>query len=157
MNQTQMQQNELMQLKATKITEELIDSVEGLKEVLDQETELLKIGKVKEALRLETYKNDISSNYVRLVHIANENKANILPKGTEGHNALEKSLEGLADSLERNMLVLQNVRDISNELIESTANYVNSKIGGASTYTNKGNMKISHAKATKSVAMFKEI
>ncbi len=136
---------------------ELADAVSSLTSVLAMETELLKAGRVRDALRLETQKSNTAESYVRLMRIANENVETLGGQESQSYKQLQTKLADLTLAVEENVAALVSAKSVSEDLIETAASYVNNKIGGASTYTSNGNMQVSHAKGTKSVALSKEI
>ena len=136
---------------------ELADAVSSLTSVLAMETELLKAGRVRDALRLETQKSNTAESYVRLMRIANENVETLGGQESDAYKQLQTKLADLTLAVEENVAALVSAKSVSEDLIETAASYVNNKTGGASTYTANGNMQVSHAKGTKSVALSKEI
>ena len=144
-------------IETNELSNELEQAVESLTSILSMETELLRAGKVRDALRLETQKSNTADSYVRLMRIANENVENLGGKESESYKALQNKLAGLTEAVEKNVAALVGAKNVSEDLIETAATYVNTKIGGASTYTANGNMQVSHGKGTKSVAVSKEI
>jgi len=141
----------------SQVTQDLITSVTGLIDVLKSETELLRSGRVRDALKLESQKTNSAEMYVRLMRVANENVSALGENDSEDYKVLQEKLGTLTQAVEENVAALVGAKSISDELIENAAGYVNQKIGGASTYTASGSVHVSHAKGTKSVALSKEI
>ena len=138
------------------IVDELTQAIADMKATLEQETELLRMGKLHDALKLETQKSDCLERYTHVLKIANENKEHLQSQEIEKKVEIKQSMQSLNSALETNMQVLAQARDVTQELIEHTADYVNSKVGGASTYNATGKTQTSYGKSTKSIAISKE-
>ena len=108
--------------RAARLIADLGVAMDGLIEVLDEETRLVREGKLRLARDLADLKNDRAAIYTRLMLLARDEVgalARFLPEQTE---MLKRRHELFRAEVQINLAVLATARDVAEDLIRQVAN-----------------------------------
>ncbi len=122
---------------ARKIAEHLMDAMNSLLGLVERETELVRAGKVREAMTLESKKQELSRNYVGAVSQLKANQADLAKSAPELLSTLHRHHDAFRAMLQVNLTVLATAHAVS----ESVVRGVNAEIqkrNVPNTYTAAG-------------------
>ena len=123
--------------EARKIAEQLMDAMSALLGLIERETELVRAGKVREAMTLESKKQELSRNYVGAVTQLKANQAQLAKSAPELLSTLHRHHDAFRAMLQVNLTVLATAHAVS----ESVVRGVNAEIqkrNVPNTYTAAG-------------------
>ncbi|OKO85784.1 hypothetical protein [Bradyrhizobium sp. AS23.2] len=122
---------------ARKIAEQLMDAMSSLLGLIERETELVRAGNVREAMTLESKKQELSRNYVGAVSQLKANQADLAKSAPELLSTLHRHHDAFRAMLQVNLTVLATAHAVS----ESVVRGVNAEIqkrNVPNTYTAAG-------------------
>lgn len=122
---------------ARKLAEQLMDAMNALLGLIERETELVRAGKVREAMTLESKKQELSRNYVGAVSELKANQAQLAKSAPELLSTLHRHHDAFRAMLQVNLTVLATAHAVS----ESVVRGVNAEIqkrNVPNTYTAAG-------------------
>jgi hypothetical protein len=123
--------------EARKIAEQLMDAMSALLGLIERETELVRAGQVREAMTLESTKQELSRNYVGAVTQLKANQAQLAKSAPELLSTLHRHHDAFRAMLQVNLTVLATAHAVS----ESVVRGVNAEIqkrNVPNTYTAAG-------------------
>lgn len=123
--------------EARKVAERLMDAMSALLGLIERETELVRAGKVREAITLESKKQELSRNYVVAVSELKANQAQLAKSAPELLSTLHRHHDAFRAMLQVNLTVLATAHAVS----ESVVRGVNAEIqkrNVPNTYTAAG-------------------
>jgi len=123
--------------EARKIAEQLMDAMSALLGLIERETELVRAGQVREAMTLESKKQELSRNYVGAVTQLKANQAQLAKSAPELLSTLHRNHDAFRAMLQVNLTVLATAHAVS----ESVVRGVNAEIqkrNVPNTYTAAG-------------------
>ncbi|QQO17252.1 hypothetical protein JJB99_14475 [Bradyrhizobium diazoefficiens] len=123
--------------EARKLAEQLMDAMNALLGLIERETELVRAGKVREAMTLESKKQELSRNYVGAVSELKANQAQLAKSAPELLSTLHRHHDAFRAMLQVNLTVLATAHAVS----ESVVRGVNAEIqkrNVPNTYTAAG-------------------
>ncbi|MBR1169842.1 hypothetical protein [Bradyrhizobium liaoningense] len=123
--------------EARKLAEELMDAMNALLALIERETELVRAGKVREAMSLEGKKQELSRNYVAAVSQLKANQPQLAKSAPELLSTLHRHHDAFRAMLQVNLTVLATAHAVS----ESVVRGVNAEIqkrNVPNTYTAAG-------------------
>ena len=123
--------------EARKLAEALMDAMSALLGLIERETELVRAGKVREAMMLESKKQELSRNYVGAVTQLKANQAQLAKSAPELLSTLHRHHDAFRAMLQVNLTVLATAHAVS----ESVVRGVNAEIQRKNipnTYTASG-------------------
>ena len=122
---------------ARKLAEDLMDAMSALLGLIERETELVRAGKVREAMTLESKKQELSRRYVGAVSQLKANQAQLSKSAPELLSTLHRHHDAFRAMLQVNLTVLATAHAVS----ESVVRGVNAEIqkrNVPNTYTAAG-------------------
>lgn len=122
---------------ARKLAEDLMDAMSALLGLVEHETELVRAGKVREAMTLEGQKQELSRRYVGAVGQLKANQAQLARSAPELLSTLHRHHDAFRAMLQVNLTVLATAHAVS----ESVVRGVNAEIqkrNVPNTYTAAG-------------------
>ena len=123
--------------EARKLAENLMEVMNALLSLIERETELVRAGKVREAMTLESKKQELSRNYVGAVSQLKANQAQLAKSAPELLSTLHRHHDAFRAMLQVNLTVLATAHAVS----ESVVRGVNAEIqkrNVPNTYTAAG-------------------
>ena len=123
--------------EARKLAEDLMDAMSALLGLIERETELVRAGKVRDAMMLEGKKQELSRNYVGAVGQLKANQAQLAKSAPELLSTLHRHHDAFRAMLQVNLTVLATAHAVS----ESVVRGVNAEIqkrNVPNTYTAAG-------------------
>ena len=123
--------------QARKLAEDLMDAMSALLGLIERETELVRAGNVREAMMLESRKQELSRNYVGAVSQLKANQAQLAKSAPELLSTLHRHHDAFRAMLQVNPTVLATAHAVS----ESVVRGVNAEIqkrNVPNTYTAAG-------------------
>ncbi|MGL9616486.1 hypothetical protein QRQ56_00670 [Bradyrhizobium sp. U531] len=123
--------------EARKLAEDLMDAMNALLGLIERETELVRAGKVREAMTLESKKQELSRNYVGAVSQLKANQPQLAKSAPELLSTLHRHHDAFRAMLQVNLTVLATAHAVS----ESVVRGVNAEIqkrNVPNTYTAAG-------------------
>jgi hypothetical protein len=123
--------------EARKLAEDLMDAMSALLGLIERETELVRAGKVREAMTLESTKQELSRNYVGAVSRLKASQAQLSKSAPELLSTLHRHHDAFRAMLQVNLTVLATAHAVS----ESVVRGVNAEIqkrNVPNTYTAAG-------------------
>ena len=123
--------------EARKLAEDLMDAMSALLGLIERETELVRAGKVRDAMMLEGKKQELSRNYVGAVSQLKANQAQLAKSAPELLSTLHRHHDAFRAMLQVNLTVLATAHAVS----ESVVRGVNAEIqkrNVPNTYTAAG-------------------
>jgi hypothetical protein len=123
--------------EARKLAEDLMDAMNALLGLIERETELVRAGKVREAMMLESKKQELSRNYVGAVGQLKANQPQLAKSAPELLSTLHRHHDAFRAMLQVNLTVLATAHAVS----ESVVRGVNAEIqkrNVPNTYTAAG-------------------
>ncbi|MGY0572987.1 hypothetical protein ACTGJ9_019415 [Bradyrhizobium sp. RDM12] len=122
---------------ARKLAEDLMDAMSALLGLIERETELVRAGKVREAMTMESQKQELSRRYVGAVGQLKANQAQLSKSAPELLSTLHRHHDAFRAMLQVNLTVLATAHAVS----ESVVRGVNAEIqkrNVPNTYTAAG-------------------
>lgn len=122
---------------ARKLAEDLMDAMSALLGLIERETELVRAGKVRDAMTLESQKQELSRRYVGAVGQLKANQAQLAKSAPELLSTLHRHHDAFRAMLQVNLTVLATAHAVS----ESVVRGVNAEIqkrNVPNTYTAAG-------------------
>lgn len=122
---------------ARKLAEDLMDAMSALLGLIERETELVRAGKVRDAMTLESQKQELSRRYVGAVSQLKANQAQLSKSAPELLSTLHRHHDAFRAMLQVNLTVLATAHAVS----ESVVRGVNAEIqkrNVPNTYTAAG-------------------
>jgi hypothetical protein len=119
------------------LSEELMDVMSGLLGIVERETKLVRAGKVREAIQLETEKTELSRRYIRAVENFKAAQQLLSEAAPDLLNALHRHYDTFRAMLQVNLTVLATAHAVSEGIVRG----VNSEIQRRNipnTYTASG-------------------
>jgi hypothetical protein len=135
--QSQRQNTAPGSVEARKVAERLMDAMSALLGLIERETELVRAGKIREAMTLEKQKQELSRNYVTAVSELKANQAQLAKSAPELLSTLHRHHDAFRAMLQVNLTVLATAHAVS----ESVVRGVNAEIqkrNVPNTYTAAG-------------------
>jgi hypothetical protein len=123
--------------EARKVAEQLMDAMSALLGLIERETQLVRAGQVREAMTLESKKQELSRNYVSAVSELKANQAQLAKSAPELLSTLHRHHDAFRAMLQVNLTVLATAHAVS----ESVVRGVNAEIqkrNVPNTYTAAG-------------------
>ena len=123
--------------EARKVAEQLMDSMNALLGLVERETELVRAGKVREAMMMESQKQELSRRYVGAVSQLKANQVQLSKSAPELLSTLHRHHDAFRAMLQVNLTVLATAHAVS----ESVVRGVNAEIqkrNVPNTYTAAG-------------------
>ena len=123
--------------EARKVAEQLMDAMSALLGLIERETELVRAGQVREAMTLESKKQELSRNYVSAVSELKANQPQLAKSAPELLSTLHRHHDAFRAMLQVNLTVLATAHAVS----ESVVRGVNTEIqkrNVPNTYTAAG-------------------
>jgi hypothetical protein len=123
--------------EARKLAEDLMDAMNALLGLIERETELVRAGKVREAMTFEGKKQELSRNYVAAVSQLKANQPQLAKTAPELLSTLHRHHDAFRAMLQVNLTVLATAHAVS----ESVVRGVNAEIqkrNVPNTYTAAG-------------------
>ncbi len=123
--------------EARKVAEDLMDAMSALLGLIERETELVRAGKVREAMGFEARKQELSKRYVGAVSQLNANQSQLAKAAPELLSTLHRHHDAFRAMLQVNLTVLATAHAVS----ESVVRGVNAEIqkrNAPNTYTAAG-------------------
>ncbi|MET4286487.1 hypothetical protein [Bradyrhizobium sp. LA6.12] len=123
--------------EARKVAEQLMDAMNALLGLVERETELVRAGQVREAMTLESKKQELSRNYVSAVSELKTNQAQLAKSAPKLLSTLHRHHDAFRAMLQVNLTVLATAHAVS----ESVVRGVNAEIqkrNVPNTYTAAG-------------------
>ena len=123
--------------EARKLAEDLMDAMNALLGLIERETELVRAGKVREAMAFEGKKQELSRNYVAAVGQLKANQPQLAKSAPELLSTLHRHHDAFRAMLQVNLTVLATAHAVS----ESVVRGVNAQIqkrNVPNTYTAAG-------------------
>ena len=109
---------------ATDLVRSAIVALDRLEPLIEQETELFRIGKVRDALALAMDKNDAAQGYTRCLEFLKANAIAIGRFQPEGLGELKRRHEDFAELMRVNMAVVSTARTVSEGLLRDLADAI---------------------------------
>jgi hypothetical protein len=123
--------------EARRLAEELMDAMNALLGLIERETELVRAGKLREAMAFESQKQDLSRRYVGAVGQLKANQGQLAKSAPELLSTLHRHHDAFRAMLQVNLTVLATAHAVS----ESVVRGVNAEIqkrNVPNTYTAAG-------------------
>jgi hypothetical protein len=122
---------------ARKIAEHLMDAMSSLLGLIERETELVRAGKVREAMTLEGRKQELSRNYVGAVSDLKANQAQLAKSAPELLSTLHRHHDAFRAMLQVNLTVLATAHAVSESVVRGVNDEIQ-KRNVPNTYTAAG-------------------
>ena len=123
--------------EARKLAEDLIDVMSGLLGVIERETELVRAGNLREALRLEAQKSELSRRYMVAVETLKNAQKYLAQVSPELLAALRRHHDTFRAMLQINLTVLATAHAVSEGIVRGVNTEIQRK-NIPSTYTASG-------------------
>jgi hypothetical protein len=123
--------------EARKLAEDLIDVMSGLLGVIERETELVRAGNLREALRLEEKKSDLSRRYMVAVETLKNAQKYLSQVSPELLAALRRHHDTFRAMLQINLTVLATAHAVSEGIVRGVNTEIQRK-NIPNTYTASG-------------------
>ena len=129
--------NSPVSAEARKLAERLMDAMSALLGLIEHETELVRAGKIREAMTLDSKKQELSRNYVGAINQLKAAQAQLAKSAPELLSTLHRHHDAFRAMLQVNLTVLATAHAVS----ESVVRGVNAEIqkrNVPNTYTAAG-------------------
>lgn len=103
--------------EARKLAEQLMDAMSKLLGVIERETELVRAGKVREAMMLETQKSELSRGYVGMVAQLKASQKYLTQSAPELLTTLQRHHDTFRAMLQVNLTVLATAHAVSEGIV----------------------------------------
>lgn len=123
--------------EARKLAEELVDVMGGLLAVIERETELVRAGKLREAMRLEEQKGELSRRYMVAVETLKNAQKYLAQVSPELLATLRRHHDTFRAMLQINLTVLATAHAVSEGIVRGVNTEIQRK-NIPSTYTASG-------------------
>ena len=123
--------------EARKLTENLMEVMSGLLGVIDRETELVRAGKIREAMTLEGQKGELSRRYVGAVAQLKASQEYLAQSAPELLTTLHRHHDTFRAMLQVNLTVLATAHAVSEGIVRGVNTEVQRK-NIPNTYTSSG-------------------
>ncbi|WP_038967160.1 hypothetical protein [Bradyrhizobium diazoefficiens] len=123
--------------QARKLAEDLMDAMSALLGLIERETELVRAGNVREAMMLESRKQELSRNYVGAVSQLKANQAQLAKSAPELLSTLHRHHDAFRAMLQVNLTVLATAHAVSDSVVRGV-NAEIQKRNVPNTYTAAG-------------------
>src|SRR3984893_4482555 len=123
--------------EARKLAEDLLDVMSTLLDVIERETELVRAGKLREAMAFEPKKTELSRRYVRAVGYLKSSQKYLSETAPELLNTLHRHHDVFRAMLQINLTVLATAHAVSESIIRGVNTEVQSR-NIPNTYTAAG-------------------
>jgi hypothetical protein len=127
--------------EARKLAEDLIDVMSGLLGVIERETELVRAGDLREALRLEEKKSDLSRRYMVAVETLKNAQKYLSQVSPELLAALRRDHDTFRAMLQINLTVLATAHAVSEGIVRGVNTEIQRK-NIPNTYTASGHRAV---------------
>lgn len=124
-------------VEARKLAENLMDAMNALLGLIERETELVRAGKVREAMTLEGRKQELSRNYVGAVSDLKANQAQLAKSAPELLSTLHRHHDAFRAMLQVNLTVLATAHAVSESVVRGVNDEIQ-KRNVPNTYTAAG-------------------
>ena len=124
-------------LEARKLTEEMMDVMSALLGIIERETELVRAGNVREAMRLEEQKGELSRRYMVAVEHLKSGQKYLAQVSPELLNTLRRHHDTFRAMLQINLTVLATAHAVSEGIVRGVNAEIQRK-NIPSTYTASG-------------------
>jgi hypothetical protein len=122
---------------ARKLAESMMDVMSALLGIIERETELVRAGKLREAMALEPQKSDLSRRYVNVVGQLKASQKYLSQTAPELLTALHRHHDTFRAMLQINLMVLATAHAVSESIIRGVNTEVQQR-NFPSTYTAAG-------------------
>jgi hypothetical protein len=122
---------------ARKLAEDMVEVMTGLLAVIERETELVRAGKVREAIRLEQEKGELSRRYMIAVENLKNAQKQLAQVAPELLAALKRHHETFRAMLQINLTVLATAHAVSEGIVRGVNQEIQRK-NTPNTYTASG-------------------
>lgn len=102
---------------ARRLVDEMMDVMGRLREVLEEETALVRVGKVREAMQLGSQKNELSARFVTVVEILRAAQAHLARVAPDLLASVHRHYETFRAMLQVNLTVLATAHAVSESII----------------------------------------
>lgn len=123
--------------EARKLAEDLMDAMNALLGLIERETELVRAGKVREAMTFEGKKQELSRNYVAAVSQLKANQPQLAKTAPELLSTLHRHHDAFRAMLQVNLTVLATAHAVSESVVRGV-NAAIQKRNVPNTYTAAG-------------------
>jgi len=123
--------------EARKVAERLMDAMSALLGLIERETELVRAGKVREAMTLESKKQELSKNYAGAVNELKANQDHLAKSAPELLSTLHRHHDAFRAMLQVNLTVLATAHAVSEGVVRGV-NAEIQKRNVPNTYTAAG-------------------
>jgi hypothetical protein len=123
--------------EARRLAEQLMDAMSALLGLIERETELVRAGKVREAMTLEGQKQELSKNYVAAVGQLKASQAQLSKSAPELLSTLHRHHDAFRAMLQVNLTVLATAHAVSENIVRGV-NAEMSRRSMPNTYTAAG-------------------
>lgn len=121
------------EMPAVELCRRAMDTLEALVTIMNQETTLLRAGRLKEASTLTGDKTALAQDYVGFVRSIQRQTSRLLKEAPEDVRQLRAGHERLATQMAENLKVLATARNLTDSMLTDVANAVGQK-SRAKTY-----------------------
>jgi hypothetical protein len=123
--------------EARKLAEDLMDVMSGLLGIIERETELVRAGKIPEAMRLEEQKGDLSGRYMVAVESLKNAQKYLTQVSPELLTTLRRHHDTFRAMLQINLTVLATAHAVSEGIVRGVSNEMQRR-SMPNTYTATG-------------------
>ena len=127
------------EMPAVELCRRAMDTLEALVTIMNQETTLLRAGRLKEASTLTGDKTALAQDYVGFVRSIQRQTSRLLKEAPEDVRKLRAGHERLATQMAENLKVLATARNLTDSMLTDVANAVAQK-SRAKTYGADGEL-----------------
>jgi hypothetical protein len=113
--------------EAERMVRALMDLMGTLTKVLNEETALVKSGRISDALNSESRKGELSANYLKSLEALKANAVALARFAPAALEDLKTAHTGFSKVIEKNQTVLATARAVSEGLIRSLADEISAK------------------------------
>jgi len=103
--------------EARKLAENMMEVMNALLAVIERETELVRAGKVREALKLEESKNEMSRNYIAMITLLKASQKYLAQTTPDLLSALHRHHDVFRAMLQVNLTVLATAHAVSEGIV----------------------------------------
>ena len=140
------------EMPAVELCRRAMDTLEALVTIMNQETMLLRAGRLKEASTLTGDKTALAQDYVGFVRSIQRQTSRLLKEAPEDVRLLRAGHERLATQMAENLKVLATARNLTDSMLTDVANAVGQK-SRAKTYGADGEIKQDARGAARGIAV----
>lgn len=140
------------ELPAVELCNRAINTLEALVTVMNEETTLLRAGRLREASTLSGEKTALAQDYVGLVRSIQRQTSRLLKEAPTEVRLLRAGHERLATQMAENLKVLATARNVTEEVLTDVAETVGAR-DRARTYGASGQIQQSPAHAARGIVV----